>query len=429
MSSPVSPDLSLCGDGYVLVNLGCKVNRVESDGFEQLLQRAGFCPAGEGPAGLVVVNTCTVTGEAEKKTRKAVRQAVRNHPKALVVVTGCAAAIAPDVFKEMGNRVAVVPKAQVDMFLRQLIPPCAIAEDATVGTEECPSQGAPQAVAELSRTRRGVKVQDGCNNACTYCIVHVARGPARSRPAAEAVAEARALASAGVRELVLTGINLGSYRDGDIGLASLLEQLLEATGAQGPEGELPTRLRLSSIEPCDVDDALVDLLTAADGRICRHLHLPLQSGSDRVLAEMGRPYDAEAYLELVERLRARVPGISLSTDIIVGFPGETEADFQATCDLARACGFSRIHVFPYSRRQGTPAAVRADQVPPEQVQRRAAQLRGLAAELRSADRARRSGTWELCLVEAPGRAMAESYHEVTVDERAEAGKLVSVRLG
>lgn len=422
MSSPVSPDLSLCGDGYVLVNLGCKVNRVESDGFEQLLQRAGFCPAGEGPAGLVVVNTCTVTGEAEKKTRKAVRQAVRNHPKALVVVTGCAAAIAPDVFKEMGNRVAVVPKAQVDMFLRQLIPPCAIAEDATVGTEECPSQGVPQAVAELSRTRRGVKVQDGCNNACTYCIVHVARGHATSRPAPLVVAEAKALAEAGVGEVVLSGINLGSYQFEGLYLHHLLDQLLAET-----EG-MPVRFRISSIEPMDVSDELIDLLAASQGRLCRHLHLPLQSGSSKVLEEMARPYNRDQFEGLVQCLYEACPSLSLTTDIIAGFPGETEAEFQETLEVAQACRFTKIHAFPYSQREGTPAAVRADQVPSAEKSHRARQLRQLAAQLRREDFARRVGTQEWAVVEEPGRACTESYYEIEVPRGHRPGELVKATM-
>ncbi len=190
----------------------------------------------------------------------------------------------------------------------------------------------------------GVQRQDGCSNACTYCIVHVARGRATSRPAAEIAAECTAYACAGVREIVLTGINLGSYRDcspdaGSLRLADLLRLLLQETAELHGEGEPPCRFRISSIEPRDVDDDLVQLLAQAQGRVCRHLHLPLQAGSDRVLREMARPYRAADYMALVDRLRTACPGLALSTDVIVGFPGETDADFGETLSLARHCGF------------------------------------------------------------------------------------------
>ncbi len=173
----------------------------------------------------------------------------------------------------------------------------------------------------------------------------------------------------------------------------------------------------------------LEVLAAAEGRICRHLHLPLQSGSDEVLRRMARPYSASDYLRLVERLRERVPAIALATYVIVGFPGESEADFQATCDLARACGFMNMHVFPYSRREGTPAAARPDQVPPQVKADRARRLRALASELRQADWARRAGTVELALVEEQGRAMTEAYYEVTAPDSAPVGALVPLTLG
>lgn len=400
---------------FHVVNLGCKVNRVESDGFERRLCEAGLELAPEPQARLIIVNTCTVTGEAEKKTRKAVRHALRANDFARVIVTGCAAVINAGVFAEMDDRVHVAAKAQVVPLALEL----AGAEQGEPSTHS-PSHPTSHL---SSRTRVGVKVQDGCDNACTYCIVHVARGHAVSRPSDEIVAECTALAAAGVREIVLTGINLGSWREDGEGLASLLDRLLEAVRPFAP-----VRFRLSSIEPQDVDEALIDLLSRAEGAVCRHLHLPLQSGSSKVLREMARRYSAEDYLALVRRLRERVPGISLTTDVIVGFPGETEEDFAATCDLARACTFSKIHVFPYSERKGTPAAKRPDQVPPEQRSRRAAELRLLSDELRTADLASRRGTIELALVEDNAHAMTESYHEMVISGECVPGTLVEVRL-
>ena len=392
---------------FAVVNLGCKVNRVESDDAAARLAARGTETA-EADADLIVVNTCTVTGEAEKKTRKAVRRALRANDRARVLVTGCAAAVDAAFYEALDPRVRVVGKAR-------------LAEEIEAW---CDSEGVSAAPPLLPvgpgfRTRVGVKVQDGCDNACTYCIVHVARGRATSRAA---------------DEIVLTGINLGSYCDGArrdpsaTRLAGLLRRLLDATADLHAPGAFPVRFRISSIEPRDVDDALVDLLAAADGRVCRHLHLPLQAGSSKVLREMARPYDADRFRALVERLYAAVPGLALSTDVIAGFPGETDAEFQETLELARACRFAKIHAFPYSRRAGTPAAERADQVPPDIKAVRAAALRALGDELRAAERARRAGTVELALVEEGGVAMSESYFELAAPADAPVGSLVRMTL-
>ena len=423
---------------FSIVNLGCKVNRVESDAFAAGLLARG-CVETDGAADVVVVNTCTVTGEAEKKTRKAVRRALRDNPAAQVVVTGCAAAIDADTYLSMDPaHVHLAGKLEVDQLLDRLVGP--LGHGAQV-----------LAVGEGFHTRVGVKVQDGCNNACTYCIVHVARGRATSRNADDVRAECIALARAGVREIVLTGINLGSYRwvaegsaaagssseAGEVAAAAagrdahapalaaapaarpaplrldgLLRQLLADTADIHEPGEPACRFRISSIEPRDVSDGLIKLMAASDGRICRHLHLPLQAGSTKVLREMHRPYTAEQFGALVEKLYAAMPQLSLSTDIICGFPGETDDEFAETLNLARACRFTKIHVFPYSPRRGTPAAARVDQVAPEVRSKRAARLRALADELREADRARRVGTVELALVEESGVAMTESYYEL-----------------
>lgn len=399
---------------HAIVNLGCKVNRVEADAFERLLQAAGSLPSEEAEADLIIVNTCTVTGDAEKKTRKAVRRALRENAGASVTVTGCAAVIDPDTFTEMSERVSVVPKHEMESFLGRML---------AEGSES----DAPRGSLVLPRRRLGVKVQDGCDNACTYCIVHVARGPARSCDEEAIVADALSLAETGIREIVLTGINLGAYgREGEgRSIAKLLERLLRET-ERFVDGEgRPCRFRLSSIEPTDVDDALLDTIAAAEGRICRHLHLPLQAGSTKVLEEMARPYTAEAYGRLIEKVRARVPRIALSTDVIVGFPGETEEDFARTMRLSEACGFSSMHVFPYSRREGTPAAVRIDQVDPVTKAERAARLRRLARGLREADARARAGTTELVVAETPDRGVAESYHEVTLPVPVRPGSFAS----
>ena len=390
---------------FAVVNLGCKVNRVESDDAAARLALRGV-ETPEASADLIVVNTCTVTGEAEKKTRKAVRRALRANDHARVLVTGCAAAIDAAFYEALDERVSVVGKAQLAQAIDALF------DEAPFS----PGEDAPLHIGSGFRTRVGVKVQDGCDNACTYCIVHVARGRATSRPADDVVRECAAYARAGAREIVLTGINLGSYCDGGrrdpsaIRLVALLRRLLDETADLHAPGEAPARFRVSSIEPRDADDALIDLLASADGR------------------EMARPYDAERFVALVERLYRRIPQLALSTDIIAGFPGETDAEFQETLDVARACRFAKIHAFPYSPRIGTPAAERADQVPPAVKEARAAMLRALGDELRASERARRAGTVELALVEEGGVAMTESYFEVPAPAGAAPGALVEVTL-
>lgn len=407
---------------FAVVNLGCKVNRVESDSYEKLLREQGFAQV-EQDADLVVVNTCTVTGVAEKKTRKAVRQVLKHNPRAQVLVTGCAAAINPSVFEEMSDRIEVCSKA--DSFERLAYLARQVAK---ASSERVLPNADGSALSNAARTRVGVKVQDGCDNACTYCIVHVARGAASSRPIAEIREEVSALASQGVKEIVLSGINIGSYQCGGYSLTELLEDLLSLTAKMIEADEPPVRFRVSSIEPMDVSDSFVELLARSEGRVCRHLHLPLQAGSSKVLREMARPYDAEDFRSLVDYIRALVPEISLSTDIIVGFPGESEEEFEETLQLARRCCFSKIHVFPYSKREGTPAAARSDQISPEVKAQRASRLRELGEELRRIDYAERAGSHEYVLVEQRGRAMTESYFEIEVPSGFECGGLVLHRL-
>lgn len=405
---------------FNVINLGCRVNRVESDDIAARLTAQGWVWDSANPDA-VVVNTCTVTGEAEKKTRKAVRHLLSSGKATTVVVTGCAAAIDPDEFEALDERVVVVAKPLVVHYLCSLESPYTevIASDETEVPQNAfngaPAQTLPLRIGKGFPARVGLKVQDGCDNACTYCIVHTARGKSHSRPIAACVDEAKRLEAAGVREAVLTGINLGSFCDGSAHLPALIEQIRAAAPAM--------RLRLSSIEPRDVDNAIIGLLASQDGMVCRHLHLPLQSGSSRVLAQMARPYNADEYLKLVCRIRRDVPQISFSTDIIVGFPGETEPDFQDTLALARECSFSKIHVFRYSRREGTPAAARDDQIDSHVIAHRARELSALGDRLRQAEANARVGTKERIAVESNGEGMSESYFPVRILD-AEGGDLV-----
>lgn len=396
-----------------VVNLGCKVNRVESDTIALSYESNGNTLCQVPDADLVVVNTCTVTEEADKKTRKSIRRVLRQNPTAKVVVTGCAAAIDPEFFEQLSERVCVCDK--VDLL-----------DGGEAGSAKSSSL---VRVGEEFPTRVSLKVQDGCNHSCTYCIVHVARGRAWSKPSQEIVAEALALARAGVKELVLTGIDLGSYcyeSDGvRIRLASLVQLLLDGLESAG---YADVRLRIGSVEPCSLSEDFIQVMAGSHGRVCRHLHLPLQSGSSKVLKEMNRPYSAEKFIEIAENLKNKVPGISLTTDIIVGFPGETDDDFVETCQLARKVGFSKIHVFRYSKRKGTPAAQRADQVSSELKEQRAHALIALGEELRVAFAKSQLGKLECIAVEQEGMGMTESYFKVRLGDAHVPGSIVEAEL-
>lgn len=370
-----------------VVNLGCKVNRVESDTISLAYQSRGCEVTSPDDADIIVVNTCTVTGEAEKKTRKTIRKLLRQNQEAKLLITGCAATISPDELSALDPRVFIIDKAE-------------LLADSTEALR----------IGDTFPTRVGVKVQDGCNHSCTYCIVHVARGKAWSRPCEDIVTEVVFLAESGVKEVVLTGIDLGSYHFENQSLVTLLRTLLEKTA------HTDIRFRISSIEPCSIQKELIDLIAKSKGRICRHLHLPLQSGSSKVLKEMNRPYSSEFFLELCTDIKKQIPDISLSTDIIVGFPGETDQDFQETLSLAKRVGFTKIHVFRYSKRQGTPAAQRLDQISPEIKEQRAHELSCLGNELRQAYAQAYIGTNQDVVIEQPGLGTTESYYKIVVSK-------------
>lgn len=380
-----------------IYNLGCKVNRVESDSIAASYRARGSEIVSLKEADLIVVNTCTVTAQAEKKTRKAIRGILRDNTHARVLVTGCAATINPRFYASLDARISVVDK--VDLI-----------DDAYTY----------ERVGDAFPTRVGVKVQDGCNHACTYCIVHIARGKAWSRPLSEIVHEVDHLIKQGAKEIVLTGIDLGSYHTDDASLPILLEELLRRDST--------VRYRLSSIEPRSLSDKLLDLLGRSEGRVCRHLHIPLQSGSTRVLKEMNRPYDAAYYAALCEKAYDKVEGLALTTDIIVGFPGESDHDFEQTQEISKYARFSKIHVFPYSIRQGTPAAERRDQIDPSIKTKRAQILGELAQHLRDTEARKRVGSTELVLVEQDGQAMSESYYRVALSQEYPAGSLIPLTL-
>ncbi|MFH1037552.1 MAG: MiaB/RimO family radical SAM methylthiotransferase [PVC group bacterium] len=330
---------------FAISTLGCKVNQYESQVIRERLQAAG---GREDPAspGLVVVNSCAVTARAEMKTRKCIRRWLRRAPRARLLLTGCGL-----TYSEVRNRSLweMVPAPR-----RGELPPAAAGADI-------------RGISYLAGHRRAfVKVQDGCGAFCSYCVIPFLRGRPVSRPPEAAVRETVVLVRNGYREIVLTGINLGAYAGRVSGrrvdLAGLVELLLKVEGN--------FRIRLSSIEPKEITPGLSRLIAGNSG-LCPHLHIPLQSGSDRVLRLMNRNYTYREYAGIISSLRECCPEISISTDCLVGFPGESEDDFRATCRAIRGTGFSRTHVFPYSPRPGTRAAADPP-VPAETVKRRAA---------------------------------------------------------
>jgi threonylcarbamoyladenosine tRNA methylthiotransferase MtaB len=345
-----------------LRTLGCKVNRTESEALAEALADRCTVVMDTDEAAIVVVNTCTVTGEADAKARKAVRHALSGGA-ATVVVTGCLAAIDPQGLRDIDPRVVVEPdRAALPRRVAEL-----------AGVDPVAHARLAPRPATLGRTRVMVKVQDGCDHRCSYCIVPDARGSARSVPTADVLDRVRMLARAGAPEVVLTGINIGRYDDvrGAHDLASLIEAV-----ASTPI----SRIHLSSVEPLDLDRRLLDALSATR-KVVPHLHVPLQSGCDRTLGVMGRGYSVERYAAALDQARAAIPGVSVTTDVIAGFPGESDRDFAESLAFIESAGLTRLHVFRYSPRAGTPAAVLADQVSPPVKAERAEALRVVSERL------------------------------------------------
>lgn len=425
-----------------VVNLGCRVNRVESDKIAAGLLSHGFDLVDEDRAQVIVINTCAVTGEAESKTRKAVRRAVNRSLEPIVIVTGCVVNLNPEELTSISSRVVAEPsKADVvERCVKELAAagcgtdrlhglPVDGMDDISISTGEAHVDEDPHAISDLlGRSRYGIKIQDGCNHRCTYCIVWKARGPERSVSLENVIRDVLAAERAGVPEVVLTGVNLGAYRfvqpDGSvIGIARLLQEILDRTS-------IP-QVRLSSIEPMDVDLELVRVMADNKDRVAPFLHLPIQSGCTETLRRMARPYSASDLLSIVDRIRAILPAASISCDLIVGFPGETDEEFSRTLETCRRIGFSRMHVFRYSKRPGTPAAAAPNQVDPKVMASRSAAVRELAESMAAQDAASRIGSVENAVFEYDDRGTLGSFHKVRVADAPGGlrGRIAPVRIG
>jgi len=349
---------------------GCRLNQAETASLSTRVAAAGFAvvPFGE-PCDACVIHSCTVTSRADADLRRAARSARRRWPAALIVITGCAAEVGGPALAGRTGADVVLPRNDLAR-----LPEILGTRLGRPTPEKHPATTAGH-VPGFKTARAFLPVQDGCSFGCAYCIVPLARGPARSRPQSEILEEASRLIEAGHRELVLTGANLGTWREGRRGLAELAAELASVKGL--------ARLRIGSVEPTTVERALVELM-ASSPMVCPHLHLPIQSGDDGVLTAMGRRYTASHIIDFLTWAFGRMPRLGLGTDLIAGFPGETDAAFEATLRLLDRFPFSNLHIFPYSERPGTRAPSLPGRVPPAVRRNRADRLIAKGNELRAA---------------------------------------------
>ena len=363
---------------YVFSTLGCKVNQFETQAMEKLLQEKGFIPAGSESADVVVVNTCAVTAESVRKSRQTVRRLRNQHPGALTAVCGCFSQISPedasalgaDIVYGSGDRKKLVEDIIKALEERQKI--ISVDDPFKRRVFEPLTAGAVD-----GRTRAMLKIQDGCDNFCTYCIIPYARGRVRSLPLNEITRQSAELSSEGFREIVVTGIEIASYGK-DLRDGTHLADAIAAAAKSAPNA----RIHIGSLEPTVITEEFCARL-AELGNVCPHFHLSVQSGSDEVLRRMNRKYDTARLLRAAENLRRYFPECALTADLITGFPGETLEQHAETLRTIRACAFSQMHVFPYSIREGTKAASMSDQLTAAEKERRAREVRAVAEEMRS----------------------------------------------
>lgn len=344
---------------FKVFSLGCKVNSYECAALSSLLLREGYEEAGNDTPDVFIINTCTVTSTADQKSRQHIRKFIKMYPNAIVVAMGCytqgnaelvAREIKPTIL--VGNS----HKNEIPQLIKQYLE----TKERIVMVDDNPRSFVYEDMGVTSfseNTRAYLKIQDGCDNFCTYCIIPYRRGKMRSRPLNSVLEEARYLVSQGYQEIVLAGIHVGGYgRDlGTCSFSDLVKQLLDIPGLYS--------LRISSIEESEIDDQLIALL-GEKPNLAKHLHIPLQSGSETVLKRMNRKYSPSEFLAKLNKIKSACPDVAFTTDVIVGFPGESEQEFQETYDFIKACGFNQLHVFPYSAREGTPAAKMPNQIDP-----------------------------------------------------------------
>jgi threonylcarbamoyladenosine tRNA methylthiotransferase MtaB len=410
---------------FFVQNFGCRATQADGAALESLLAGKGLEASGDRVAAdLVVLNTCTVTAAADDDVRQTIRRVHRENPEARILVTGCYAQRAPEELAAMAGVEWVVGNSHKTQ-IADLVTSAPYHGNILVGDifEQHDFLSAPVEDAAGDRTRPNLKIQDGCNNRCSFCIIPFVRGRSRSAPAEQVIDQVRALA-ARYREVVLSGINLGRWGrepGSKMRLAGLVRRLLAETNIE--------RLRLSSVEPMDFSDDLLALM-ASSPRIARHVHAPLQSGSDTVLRRMHRKYRPRHYADRVNKARTLMPDAAIGADVMVGFPGETDAEFEESRRFIDELPFTYLHVFTYSERPGTPAAESAAQVPMRVRKDRNRVLRELAAKKNRAFRESMVGrTLSAVTLDENGTALTENYLKVELASPREPNRIVDVKIG
>ncbi|MBN2057581.1 MAG: MiaB/RimO family radical SAM methylthiotransferase [Candidatus Saganbacteria bacterium] len=370
--------------------VGCRANQYQtSQLIAQLTTNNLQLTTFSDKADVYVINTCTVTSDADRRSRQMIRTALRRNPKAEIIVTGCYARLCPNELAELSPRIKPIPSPSLE-----------------------PSTQNPE-----PKIRENLMIEDGCNNFCAYCIVPYARGPVKSRPQEQVINEAKVLLDAGAREIVLTGINLGAYQH-DLG--SLVPRLTSLKKL--------IRLRLSSIEPMYLTEKLIKTV-AREPKACHYFHVPLQTGDNGLLRRMKRRYTAEEYLLLIGLIRRLVPDCGISTDVIAGLPGETETAFRNTFKIIKEAGLSRLHVFPYSKRPGTPAAAMKGQVDPKTIKARKNELLALDRQLRQKFASKFLGQELAILVEQKNVGLTDNFIKVRYKGKSsDIGQLIRVKV-
>ena len=404
---------------YAIVTFGCRVNQADSLQIEQELVASGGVAAAPSDADLVIVNTCSVTASADQGARQTIRRIARDNPATRVVVTGCYATRRPDELAALPNVVAVVANPDKHRLIELTQ---TTAQRFSGGDGPC---GATLEPGVAGRTAFTLRVQTGCEERCSYCIIPSTRGAGHSLPIADVTREIARIAAAGFKEIALTGVHLGSYGR-DLRPRASLHQLLCAIG----EMPVDVTFRVSSLEPMDCTPPIVELLAASNGRFAPHYHLPLQHASDRVLARMRRPYTRGEYERLVESIATRQPHASIGSDMIVGFPGESDGDFEENLAYLPASPLSHIHVFPYSDRPGTSASEMTGKVHGSVIRDRATRLRAIGADLARRFRERQAGSIRPGLTLEDGTlVVTDNYLKMRIPSGVPRNERVWVRIG
>jgi threonylcarbamoyladenosine tRNA methylthiotransferase MtaB len=399
---------------YAVVTFGCRVNQADSLAIEQDLRARGAIAAPVEDADLLVVNTCSVTASADQGARQTIRRIVRNNPGARVVVTGCYATRRPQELRELPNVTHVVSNIDKDDLVARL------SEDWGDGEGPCGHALVPGVA---GRTALTLRVQTGCEEQCSYCIIPQTRGHSRSRPMHAVLVDLRRAVAAGFREITITGVHLGSYGR-DLGDGTSLTGLLGSLAAWDDD----VLFRVSSLEPMDCTPEIVQLV-AGSPRLAPHFHLPLQHGADHVLSSMRRPYTVAYYTALLQRIRYEMPHAAIGSDVIVGFPGETDANFRESCERIEQLPLTYLHVFPYSDRPGTVASGLPAKVEGTIIRERGAHVRGIGARLAHAFRETQRGSRRRALIVDDGwSAVTDNYFKVRLGAQHARNEWVDVRI-